>query len=236
VDTRRKSSIGDSLRSLSSDGWIPDLIVTIQSWPDEYSRDEIEQLNRLAPLARCVVCYGAWCESDGRTRDLWPLAVRIPIRQAQLRLQTEWGLLLGTQSQMLPMSASREEIFGADHPNLRFAQKPVQIVIDSPDPEYRRYVQELLINIQLTIGNETARTTAPGVLIFDADPWGEGRRLALKRFVDQNPDCRVLALASFPDPGWTEELLRSGVDEVLPKLCNQQRILDAIEGASVQPR
>ena len=55
----------------------PDVIVVCQTWPDEYSRGDVEQLFARCPLAAVMVCCGSWCDSDGRTRDLWPPATRV---------------------------------------------------------------------------------------------------------------------------------------------------------------
>ena len=55
---RHFSKLSDGIRILETSAWIPDLIVFIQSWPDEYSRQEIDQIGRLVPLARWLVGYG----------------------------------------------------------------------------------------------------------------------------------------------------------------------------------
>ncbi len=62
----------------------------------------------LYPLARLVCCYGPWCASDGRTRDIWPLAVRVPVDAAAERIRRELEVLSGRR-QPLPLTASRDE-------------------------------------------------------------------------------------------------------------------------------
>lgn len=57
-------------------GVIPDLVVILQSHPDEFSSAETARLLTRAPIARLIVIAGAWCEADGRRRDLWPMALR----------------------------------------------------------------------------------------------------------------------------------------------------------------
>ena len=80
--TREFRDLTTALREIAADSWIPDLVVVMQSWPDEFSARDVDHLFAFAPLARFVVCYGDWCESDGRNRAVWPLAVRIPMRSA----------------------------------------------------------------------------------------------------------------------------------------------------------
>jgi hypothetical protein len=61
-------------------------------------------------LARLICCYGPWCASDGRTRDVWPLSIRVPTALASRRIDLELEVLTGTRWP-LPLTASRDEIF-----------------------------------------------------------------------------------------------------------------------------
>jgi hypothetical protein len=92
-----------------------DLIVVCQSWSDEYTSREVAALLSAAPLARVLCVYGHWCDSDGRTRDIWPLAVRVPAAEFETRLRRELEVLEGTLPP-LPLTASRTEIFAARLP------------------------------------------------------------------------------------------------------------------------
>jgi hypothetical protein len=90
--------------------WFPELVIVCQHWPDEYSRTDVQRLMALFPLGRLVCCYGLWCESDGRTRDAWPLSVRVPVRCAAERIRRELEVLTGVRPP-LPWTASRDECF-----------------------------------------------------------------------------------------------------------------------------
>lgn len=201
----------------------PDLIIVIQSHPDEYSRSEVDALGLLVPLARWVVCCGAWCESEGRTRQLWPLAVRVPLRSAMSRIRDEWRLLCGEDVSPLPLSGSREEAFAADHPSLEKASGQVTVLVDSPDREYARYLCELLAEA----GHEVHRTAAssdwsPRVILFDLDPRGSARRKVADELQERHPFSQFIGLMSMPEV--------ESIDDypVIPKLGSQQQILDAI--------
>jgi hypothetical protein len=89
-----------------------DLIVVCQSWSDEYTAGEVAALLSAAPVARLLCVYGRWCDSDGRTRHVWPLAVRAPAAEFEGRLQREINVLRGTEPP-LPLTATRTEIFAA---------------------------------------------------------------------------------------------------------------------------
>jgi hypothetical protein len=194
----------------------PDLIVVLQSWPNEFSTSDVNQLLAFAPLSRVVVCYGAWCESDGRNYDLWPRSVRIPVWAARPRIEREWRLIQAPgEVPLLPWSASREEIFAADHPSITASLVPQRILIDSPDSAYRRFLVE-----QFAEAGHIVVSDNPSVLMFDADPWGSSRAAALQALTDRYPQAISFALASLIQPPLVEELQGLGIESVLPKLGN----------------
>jgi hypothetical protein len=94
-------------------GESPDLILVCQHWPDEFSRRDVERLLATFPLARFLCCYGPWCASDGRRRDIWPAAMRVPLDQALSRLRKEQEVIVGRRPP-LPWTAGTEEIFAFD--------------------------------------------------------------------------------------------------------------------------
>ena len=159
----------------------PDLIIVLQSGPYEYSASEVNQLLASAPLARVVVCYGAWCESDGRNHSIWPLSVRVPVWAAQARIEQEWNLIQAPRDlPPLPWSASREEVFAADHPAPTRALLPQRILIDSPDIAFQQGLVE-----QLFESGHQVVADDPSVLLFDADPWGPTRKADLRALVNR---------------------------------------------------
>ncbi len=90
-----------------------DLIVVCQHWPDEFCRADAGWLLTAFPTARLICCYGAWCASDGRTRETWPLAVRVPVEAFPDRLQRELQVIAG-EAAPLPPTAARDEVFAFD--------------------------------------------------------------------------------------------------------------------------
>ena len=112
-DVRIATSVAEAIAKCAADRWHADLIVVCQHWPDEYASGDVRELLRAFPLARLVCCYGPWCASDGRTRDVWPLAVRVPAVDAERRIDLELEVLAGDRWP-LPLTASRDEIFAFD--------------------------------------------------------------------------------------------------------------------------
>ena len=93
----------------------PDLVIVCQSWPDEFPAAEVTTALGRWPLVMWVCCYGAWCASDGRTRSIWPISVRVPIDEAENRLNHVWRVLTEQRDEPLPLTASRDEAFEFDH-------------------------------------------------------------------------------------------------------------------------
>ena len=231
--SREFRDLATSLHQLESESWIPDLVVVIQSWPDEFSRRDVERLVTFAPLARIVVCYGAWCESDGRNQGVWPVAVRISLHSAATRLEREWRLLHNQPGvEPLALSASRDEVFAVDHPALLHSAISRRVMVVSPDPAYRQYLEELVSDaghVVETDSGEAAKSQIPPVVLFDADPWNEDRHVELCRLRNEGPLRRIIALQNLPQTDVETKLLVAGVAEVLPKLGDQQRLLRAVE-------
>lgn len=106
---------GDDVGTLGNPPVIPDLVIVCQSWPDEFPATEVTTALGRWPLALWVCCYGAWCASDGRTRLIWPISVRVPVDEAENRLNHVWRVLTEQRDEPLPLTASRDEAFEFDH-------------------------------------------------------------------------------------------------------------------------
>jgi hypothetical protein len=109
-DVRVVADVAKALRRSSADARHPDLVVICQHWPDEYTTSDVRRMLGTFPLARSICCYGPWCASDGRTRDVWPLSIRVPAEWASRRIDLELEVLAGKRWP-LPLTASRDEIF-----------------------------------------------------------------------------------------------------------------------------
>ncbi len=192
----------------------PELIVVFQSWPDQFPARDVSNLFAIAPLARIVVCYGAWCESDGRNRQVWPQSVCVPVWAATARIDREWRLIQSPGDEPpIPSSASRDEVFAADHPAIKAGSDTPTAYIDTPDASYRQFLIEYLTEAGFRITEVN-----PAILVFDADPWGAQRIEALMALRQKYTDAGFVAAASLIQPPLEEELRRLGINAVFPKL------------------
>ena len=212
----------------------PDVILVLQQWPDEYPRPQILALLDAYPLARLLVCYGPWCDSDGRTRDLWPHVVRVPLATAACRLIQELeSLREGTCH--LPLTADRTEAYPPfAAPQSSLPNKPLSIAMHSPD----RALTEHLSDVLRAAGHwpHTAGADPPDILLWDADPWSASSRLQLERLLATHPKVPCIALCGFPRREQTLELHSAGVVGVVPKLADNGTLVARLEQAARQAR
>lgn len=214
---RTVDSVVDLGRVLEED-WSPEVVIVAQNWPDEYPTTEVQSLMRALPLARFYCCYGPWCDSDGRTRDLWPLAIRIPAASAGARLQRELPSLL--PSRPLPWTASRSEIFD-DFCARPASQRLSSLRVSLMSPDRAWYDMWLCAlrraGCQILSANELSRAQA---LLWDADPWDEVRASQLSSLHQRFPQIKILAAVGFYRADLAAELKNCGATLVVGKLAS----------------
>lgn len=221
AETLRRQS---SIVATAGNDWHPDLIVVLESHPDEYSLGDINALFATEPLARIVCCAGAWSESAGRTRKHWPLALRVPTTSAIPRLEREWELLAHQQTtNYLPPTGSREEWFAAHHPELAAHPNPSgrRVRLISPDPAYRQMLADALASIGLSLSEPPS-----DVILYDIDPWQSDRIDDLQKLSETAP---VITVTGWITPTDEAALLSAGASAVIPKLGDIHRLLAVIE-------
>lgn len=214
------------------DEWFPDLIVVCQNWPDEFSAADLRDLLTTFPLSRLVCCYSPWCESDGRSQNVWPTGSRIPVSQAPRRIQRECNSLRsGRTGDLLPLTASRDEVFEFEYavPTPRRMTKPnLAVVVDSPDSSLRRMLTAACgtPEWQIDPDREAGRNR---LLLWDADPWSPTRRQSLIHLRDRSPATLVVVIAGLPSADLVDEILAAGADFVVSKLAPLEQLIAAID-------
>ena len=214
ADRRFAPTVTDAVETAFGGGWFPDLVLVCQHWSDECAPSDVRKLFSRLPLARWVVCLGAWCESDGRTRDIWPRAVCVPARAAGDRIRAELEIVAGRRAP-LPLTASRDEATHFEAESLAPMEGEGRlVVVISPDREFRRWLREWLN------GNgwrPTDDLDGAEAIVHDLDPLCEPSFAAAERLASEFA-VPVVGLASLAYP---EDLLRLaavGVREVVSKL------------------
>lgn len=246
-------------RMRDAEGWLPDLILVCQTWPDQFSGVDIHALLTWFPLSRLVCVYDVWCDSDGRTRNDWPLAVRVPASRARSRLDRE---LAGLQSDQapIPLTASRGEIFAVDYPveplagDRAPAASSGRLVIDTPDAALGRlwslflsrhgYVAEVtctpawddspanVVGVRDEAGKHAARTWPADSEPADVVLFDADPETFRQPQVARQvwPQARLVALVGFSRLGHLRQLEAAGCDAVVDKLAPLGDLLAAVRG------
>ena len=171
-----------------------DLVIVCESHPDEFTAEQASRLLARAVSSRLIVCTGEWCISEGRTRSLWPAAVRVSVDRFATRLQREIGVYSG-KADPIPLTAAANEIFAIEAGNGLSLDQTVQV--HSPDPVYRETLETALQSLGCRV-LETGQIEPLDAILFDIDPWERSRAAALRSLRAQHTETRIIILTSFP--------------------------------------
>lgn len=236
-DIRVTEEFPDIVTAMQSEGLADcQLTIVLQSYSDQYTAADINHLIGLTLFQRLLCCYGAWCESDGRNRQLWPDALRVPVRLAQSMIELELPGV-GAEADPIPPTAARDEIFAHRlidvPPDNNF--EALNAAIIGPDRTIRRTVNVTLrelglrtISLPLLVADprtpirpqETPRGPIHLVL-HDLDPFGVAVRESLEAARQMFPEARIFGMATMPDAGLTAEVGDEALHDIVPKVDMQ---------------
>ncbi len=163
----------------------PELIILFQSFSDQFCPAEIDRLFKKYPLSRFLAAYGPLCESDGRTRNLWPQSIRVPFWRLDQRIDREIEVLTG-KAAALPLTATREEAVHFEYQPLTDPSTNTecqsQAIVFSPDAIWAEMISDaweaacqsqcLCIHTLGDLGSYLrAGKEYKGQIIFDIDPF-----------------------------------------------------------------
>lgn len=215
-DERSVIRANDALTLLDSEAWSPDVVVVWQAVPDEFPRSAVEKLIGRLPLARWIVVFGPWCESIGRTEQLWPVAWIVPLRHAVTRIETE---LARAASGVAPAPAtmSRDETFAAycsqsDDP---MTSKPSRTAcLTTDDHEYGLFLHEAL----LLLGIEVADDPTAELQIIHVTVPDDTTVEKVQERRDAAPQSRIAVVSELVTPQFERRLLDAGADATFTQL------------------
>ncbi|MCY2963177.1 MAG: hypothetical protein NT069_05900 [Planctomycetota bacterium] len=234
---------------------LPDVVVVCQSWSDQFSSAEIRELLAWLPLARIICCYGAWCDSDGRTREHWPLAVRVAAVDGPNLLSAELAEFqrakassarspvkihraddpVPAQRPLLPWTASRTEIYQSRFPVSAMSNRPIEglrIGVLSPDRAWRQMMERFLMTsggVISHVGEDHSGDTHQTTLLYDADPADPPQIAELIDLKTRSHDLFVVAAIGFPRVDLDERLRRAGADATWAKLSPLTQLIERLQ-------
>ena len=215
-DARIAATAKEALTLLDAEPWSPDVIVVWQGVPDEYPRSAVEKLIGRLPLARWVVVFGPWCESIGRTEQLWPVAWSVPLRHAVTRIETEFARVRSGVAPT-PATMSRDETF-ADYCSLAdnsMTSNPSRSAcLTTDDHEYGLFLREALLLLGIEVSDDLnamlqiIHVTVPVDATVDT--------VRLRR--DAAPESRIVVVSELTTLQFERRLLDAGADATFTQL------------------
>ena len=191
------------------------LCIALQDWSAQYSRADVNRLiEATQPAGRLLCVYGSWCESDGRTAQVWPHACWVPARNAVGRVRRELADLQ-RKAAPLPLTSGRDEVFEFQHaePQARLTGQRVRIVSDD------RRLRETLQAVFRHAGADVhARSDDDGVVVWAVPHTETDMARAAAPVVQGARGGRVVAVMAMPQPADWRSLQQAGVAAVVPLL------------------
>jgi hypothetical protein len=201
---------------------LPDLVLVLQSWPDEFPAEHVARLVAAVPLARVVCVCGWWCESAGRTRQHWPPALRVPIWAARQRIEHELAILAGERT-AFPPTATRDEVLLELHPLVpsppsarESARERGRARVEIVDPALARALADELSRQGWTMTDDPASLV--DLVVLQADPASDVVCQQTAQRVREVASASVVAMTAWPLPEWRDELRAVGVCAVVCSL------------------
>jgi hypothetical protein len=204
----------------------PDLVVVLESWPDEFPADHVHRLLTFAPLARVVCVAGFWCEAAGRTRRHWPPALHVPVWAAEARLRYEIDVLHG-RCTAIPWTASREEVLGQTWCAQPMQHAPISAWVPRSGMVRGELFDPALVGLfreQLQDSGWSLATDAQApvrYVLVQAEPASAVDLRVLAERCRQAAPAAVVAVTSWPLPEWIAQLHAAGVAGVFNPLSGE---------------
>lgn len=213
------------------------LTIVLQSWSEQFVRRQIHHLIGLTFSNRLICFCGPWCESDGRNHDLWPDAIRIPVREASTYLNDVYQAII-SKAAGLPPTAAKDEVF-ADRSSAIVPADALQTqkrsltnaAVIGPDASLRRTMANVLKSVSVRsavrglVPLVPYQTVAPvqtpqgpiHVVFHDLDPYGRMIQQSIEACAQMFPEAKLVGVANMPDAGLVSEIADEQLDTVLAK-------------------
>ena len=233
VDSHNVHLLPEAISLVQTGDFIPDLVISYQSIPDEYSADDIDQLIGLLPLSRFVVVFSPWCESIGRTEQRWPSAWSVPLAHAAARIRLELQQLADDSTPLLA-TTSRGEAFATlaahsleqtDHPGRRMSAHVI-----SADVSLKECFESIACSLGFKIFDTDPSSQAPTVYILVAPFIDSETFRLLQQLRDDNPAARIIVASDMATPAEKILLRDAGAAAVISQLRFAEDLVDQLRG------
>ncbi|MDP1798121.1 MAG: hypothetical protein Q8K78_11590, partial [Planctomycetaceae bacterium] len=199
----------------------PDLVIIGESWPDEFTADDVSHLLTIAPLARVVWITGAWSEAVGRTRSHGPPAWRVPLWDAITRIERELAALRacrnaapGVAMDFPPATASRQETWLWQSSSSSPLEGHGSVYLgEIADPALTAWLRE-----SLSAAGYTMVDHAADIVLLDVEPWSPVMAAKTCEAIARHPDSIPVVLTGWSTPELRMDLAQLRIEHVVDKL------------------
>ncbi len=223
---RHARTLTEAIEVAAALDWSPDIVIVSQSRPDEFEACDVERLIGRLPLARWIVCFGEWCESIGRTEQLWPIGWCVPLRDALARLEVELVADRGDEP-LLPPTASRDEAFArsAARRNSIRVRVSLTATVQGNDRHFRELIRDTLRAMGCSLSTGVADLAVLATTCPDLDD-----RKTIVTWRAAAPESVILVASDMATAEDRTELIAIGATEVVSQLRFEDG-LQAVLGA-----
>ena len=220
-----------------------EMVIVLQSLSSEYAPDDVNRLIGRMFNARIFCCYGPWCESDGRTHEIWPIAMRVPLSSANAVITEELAAMRNRLPPQSPMSAG-EEVFAhrlSRSRSLTVENRRTLVVVSSEVP-LRSLAERIGVDAGLkTFHCECDMAAAENVLsglphtdkvlvLVDLDPCDANCLSLLETLASDWPRAIVLGMSVFSQESFPE---LPAVEIILQKIELYSQLLGQLPQSSL---
>ncbi len=212
----------------------PDVIVIAQAYPGQFPHWGVDQLRRLAPLARVVALLGAWCEGETRSGRPWPAVIRLYWHQGPARCRRELLRLVEGRGSTwgLPLTATDEERLLAAAQR-RPPQRRGLVAISTPRADMEAFLAAACrscgyATVWLPPGQSVGVHGATAA-IYDGCELRAAELDDLRRLAATLAPTPILAILHFPRPDDHRCALAAGAAAVLAKPLHVDDLLGQLD-------
>lgn len=199
--------VSSAVISAEAEADSPAMIVLLQSRSGQFSATDLAHLRRRYPLARWIVVTGFWTAGELRTGKPVPGAEQIPWQAAATRLE----MLLGTFSELAPLTASPEEAIVRDMGGMD-SLLGLAVIAAARHDDFQYWadaVQTFGMTAVWRAPGEKVRTASIACVIYQPSDWGPQLVADAAQFLADHPaDSRILCIGL---PRWEDQPLASKV-------------------------
>jgi len=218
-------SIQKAISLIGSGELIPDLVVSYQSIPDEYSSADIDQLIGMLPLSRFVVAFSPWCESIGRTEQRWPSAWSVPAAHAAARIRFELRQL-ATGQLPLPATTSRDEAFSTLAASRLGNAEQLGLGLSAKVHSADAPLKDCFESVVQAVGFRISDVETPDVHILVAAFIDDATRCRVQRIRESGLEATIIVASDMATPGQVIALREAGAASVISQLRFAEDLVD----------